>query len=228
MFVAILHQLRRDGPKALKQTNTLIALCDKHGMLQILEWGKNWQGWALAEEGQVEEGIPQMRACLAAQRAIGSEIARPNFLALLAEGLLEAGEVEDGLTVVAEALEVSSRNGDRFYDAELYRLKGELLLTQAGTRSDPGAASVDAQTLAGTRSSVAEAEACFRQAITIARLQSAKSWELRVVLSLSHLYHQQGKKEEARQMLAEIYGWFTEGFDTADLQEARALLQVLS
>jgi predicted ATPase len=228
MFVAILHQLRRDGPKALKQTNTLITLCDKHGMLQILEWGKNWQGWALAEQGQVEEGIPQMRACLASQRAIGSEIARPNFLALLAEGLLKAGEVEDGLTVVAEALEVSPRTGDRFYDAELYRLKGELLRTQAGTRSDPGAAAVDAQTLSGTGSSVAEAEDCFRQAITIARLQSAKSWELRAVTSLSRLYHQQGKKEEARQMLAEIYGWFTEGFDTVDLREAKALLQEVS
>jgi predicted ATPase len=102
-----------------------------------------------------------------------------------------------------------TRTGERHGEADLYRLKGELLLALPAAHH-------------------AEAEACFRQAIAIARSQSAKSWELRAVLSLSRLYHQQGKTEEARAMLAEIYGWFTEGFDTADLQEAKALLDVIS
>src|SRR5262249_3859732 len=130
-------------------------------------------------------------------------------LGLLAEALSRARRADEGLGVVAEALAEVTRTGERFYEAELYRLKGELLLM----RDLPDGSA---------------AETCFHQAIAVARLQSAKSWELRAVLSLSRLYHKQGKKEEARRMLAEIYGWFTEGFDTEDLREAKALLQEVS
>jgi len=131
---------------------------------------------------------------------------KPYYRALLAEGGLKAGRIEEGLNVVAEALAGAHKTGIQFYVAELHRIKGEFLL----------------------QSRVKEAETCFRQAIDIARRQSAKSLELRAVMSLSRLRQGQGKKEEARQMLAEIYDWFTEGFDTADLKEAKALLEELS
>ena len=122
--------------------------------------------------------------------------------------------MEDGLAAVAEALQLMDKHDERLYEAEVYRIKGQLVL-QSGVR--------------GPESEVQkEAEECFWKAIGIARQQQAKSLELRAVMSLSRLWQQQGKKEEARQMLAEIYGWFTEGFDTADLQEAKALLEELS
>jgi len=118
------------------------------------------------------------------------------------------------------------KSGERFYEAELYRLKGELTLQQSGVRS-PASAVPSTQHLTPSTQAEAEAEACFHKALEITRLQSAKSLELRAVMSLSQLWQQQGKQEEARQMLAEIYGWFTEGFDTKDLQEAKALLDEL-
>src|SRR5262249_22199942 len=134
---------------------------------------------------------------------------RPSVVGLLAEAYGRAGQAEAGLTVLDEALGLVQRTGERHGEADLYRLKGELLLALPAAHQ-------------------AEAEACFRQAIAIARSQGAKSWELRAVLSLSRLYHQQGRTEDARPMLAEIYGWFREGFDTADLQEAKALLEAIS
>jgi predicted ATPase len=140
---------------------------------------------------------------------------RPYHLALLAKAYGKAEQAEDGLSAVSEALMLVDKTGERFYEAELYLLKGELTLAQSRIRSL--ASSVQK-----------EAEECFWKAIEVARQQSAKSWELRAVMSLSCLWQQQGKREEARQMLAEIYGWFTEGFDTKDLQEAKALLEKLS
>jgi class 3 adenylate cyclase/predicted ATPase len=173
------------------------------------------QGWALAEQGQGERGIAQIRQGLATYRAMGSELQRSYFLALLAEAYGKGGQVGDGLTTLAEALAVVDRTDEHFYEAELYWLKGELTLQQAGVR--------------GPEAEVQkEAEACFHKAIEIARRQQAKSLELRAVMSLSRLWRQQGKKDEARQLLAEIYGWFTEGFDTKDLQEAKTLLDELS
>jgi predicted ATPase len=135
-------------------------------------------------------------------------------LGLLADGYRCAGKGAAGLTVVVDALATTESTGARFWEAELYRLRGELLLMQA-----PGKGA--------SRAAAAEAEACFRQAIEVARRQVAKSWELRAALSLSRLWLQQGKREEARALLTPLYGWFTEGFETADLQEARALLQEL-
>jgi predicted ATPase len=122
------------------------------------------------------------------------------------------GRPEEGLATLAEALAVMQRTGEQWYEAELCRLKGELTLQSESQSSE---------------SPPREAEACFQKAIAVARHQSAKSLELRAVMSLSRLWQQQGKKEEAHQMLAEIYGWFTEGFDTKDLQEAKALLEAL-
>jgi predicted ATPase len=168
-----------------------------------------WQGWSLVVQGQAKEGIAQLLQYIAAFQQQNIYLLRRSVLGLLAEAYGRAGQAEDGLTILDEALGLVHRNGERHGEAELYRLKGELLLALPASHQ-------------------AEAEACFRQAIAIARGQSAKSWELRAVLSLSRLCHQQGKTEEARPMLSEIYGWFTEGFDTADLQEAKALLDVIS
>jgi len=128
------------------------------------------------------------------------------------------GQIEQGLNTLAEALDTVNKNGERWYEAELYRIKGELLLARAGEN----------QKAKGKKEAVSEAETCFSKAIDIARNQSAKSLELRAVRSLSRLWQKQGKKDEARRTLAEIYGWFTEGFDTADLKEAKALLEELS
>ena len=157
---------------------------------------------------QIEEGIAQMRQGLAAWRATGAQVLRPYGLALLAEASAQVGQIEKGLTLLAEAMTVANDTGERRWDAELHRLKGELLL-------------------AHTRESDLEAESCFGQALDIARRQEAKSWELRAAMSLSRLWQRQGKSVAARQLLTPIYGWFTEGFDTADLQEAKALLDEL-
>ncbi|HEV8717053.1 MAG TPA: hypothetical protein VGX03_30060, partial [Candidatus Binatia bacterium] len=151
---------------------------------------------------------------LAAWRAMGMQLRQPRFLAMLAEAYGKAGRAEEGLNVLAEALAVMDKTGEREYEVELYRLKGMLTL-QSEVRSP--------------RSRVErEAEKWFQKAIEIARRQSAKSLELRAVMSLSRLWRRQGKGNEARQMLGDIYGWFTEGFDTADLQEAKALLDELA
>src|SRR5262249_46492705 len=167
------------------------------------------RGWVLAAQGQAEEGIAQMRQGLTAHRATGAEHARPYYLALLAEAYGKGGQAEEGLTVLDEALAMVNKTRERFYEPELHRLKGELLLALSAENQ-------------------AMAEGYFQQAIDIARHQSAKSLELRAVTSLSRLLKTQGKTEAARQLLAEMYGWFTEGFDTADLQEAKALLETLA
>jgi len=219
-LLAFLHQFRREEHTAQEQAEASITLSTERGFEFFLEMGTILQGWALAGQGQREEGIEQMRQGLASWQATGAELYRSYWLALLAEAYGKAGQTEEGLTVLAEALAVVNKNSERFYEAELYRLKGELLLMQAvGAGSIPDEFVGDAPT---------EAETCFRQAIDIARCQSAKSLELRAVISLSHLLQKQGKKQEARRMLAEIYGWFTEGFDTRDLKEAKALLDELS
>jgi predicted ATPase len=150
-----------------------------------------------------------MRQGVAAWRATGAELVRPYFLALLAEAYGKGGQAEEGLAVLAEALEVVHHTGERWWEAELYRLKGELLLAVFAENH-------------------VEAEACFQQALAITRRQQAKSLELRAAISLSHLWQQWGKRAEAYDLLAPIYGWFTEGFDTADLREAKALLDALA
>jgi len=176
--------------------------------------GTLYQGWARAQQGKGDEGIRQIRQGLTHHQATGAGLLIPYYLGLLAEAYQKVGETEEGLAVLTEALTVVDRTGERYYEAELYRLKGELLF-QLRVKSEK----LRVQE---------EAEECFQKALDIARRQEAKSLELRAVMSLSRLWQQQGKKEEARQLLAEIYGWFTEGFDTKDLQEAKALLDELS
>jgi predicted ATPase len=171
------------------------------------------RGGALVAQGHAQEGINQIRGGLDASRSVGSVILQSYWLGLLAEGHLAAGEANVGLKALAEALDMVAQSQERFYEAELYRLKGELTLQSQGRRP---------------RTKIQEeAEECFQRAIEIARCQQAKSWELRATISLARLLQRQGRRDEARTMLADIYGWFTEGFDTADLTEAKALLDEL-
>jgi adenylate cyclase len=205
---AIPHQLRREALQAEQRAATAVAFSTEHGFALLEAWGTMLQGWAWAAQGQRAEGIAQMHRGFALHRSTGAEALQPYFLALLAEAYGKEGQCDQGLCLVAEALRAVDNLGERFYAAELHRLKGELILAQ----------SVDDCT-AG--------ETCFQKALDIARSQQARSWELRAAMSLARLWQQQGKREEARQVLAEVYEWFTEGFDTADLQDASALLNEL-
>jgi predicted ATPase len=207
-FAGVVRLFRREVQPTQELAEALIALCTEHGLTLYLAVGTIQRGAALTEQGREEEGIAGIREGLAAQRATGQELTRPGFLGFLAEAHGKIGQDEEGLTVLAEALALVAKTGERFYEAELYRIKGDLLLKQAAPNED-------------------EAESCFHQAIDIAQHQSAKSWELRAATSLARLWQKQGKREEARKLLADIYGWFTEGFDTGDLKEAKALLEEL-
>jgi predicted ATPase len=187
------------------------------------------RGWSLAEQGQAEEGIAQIQQGLAACRTTGAGMWRPWFLTILATAYEKVGQTQAGLTTLAEALEITEKNGERLSGAEVYRLKGELTLQQESQKSKSKS---QKSKVPKPKSQIlepqSEAEACFHKAIAIARHQQAKSLELRATTSFARLWQQQGKQAEAHQMLAEIYGWFTEGFDTKDLQEAKALLEALT
>ncbi|HEV8714418.1 MAG TPA: AAA family ATPase, partial [Candidatus Binatia bacterium] len=215
------HQLRREEQRAQEQAEAGMALSTEHGIPIFLAMSTIHRGWALAEQGQGEEGIVQLRQGLAAFRAIGASEGQTYYLALLAEAQRKAGRAEDGLSTLAEALTAVHNTGERVYEAELYRLKGQLTLQFKVQGPKPVLSLVEGSKVEE------EAEEYFHRAIAIARQQGAKSLELRAAMSLARLWQQQGKKNEARQMLAEIYNWFTEGFDTADLQDAKVLLEEL-
>jgi predicted ATPase/DNA-binding winged helix-turn-helix (wHTH) protein len=214
-YAAILHQFRREERATYERAEAGMALCHEHGFAYYLTWGPILQGWVLAEQRQQEAGIAHMRDGLAAFRATGGEVRLPYYLTLLAEACGKAGQAADGLVLVADALALAEEKGERYGEAELHRLKGELLSQQRVATH-------------GESSAPTEAEAHFHEALAIARRQQAKSWELRAAMSLSRLWQQQGERTEARQLLAGVYHWFTEGFDTADLQEAKALLDALA
>jgi predicted ATPase len=211
-FAAWMYQLRCESQKTLALAEAVIAHANEHGLAQWSAFGTSLHGWALAKAGQRGEGIKQMRAALAAYKAIGSEISRPHFLALLAEALAEDGQLEEGLNILAEAMAAAENSGDRYYEAELCRLRGELSL-----RLD-----------ADKQSAESRAKENYLRAIEIARQQNARAFELRTALSLCRLWKQQGRRAEAHSMLSEIYDWFTEGFDTSEIKEARALIEELS
>ena len=220
-----IYQFRREVQMVHEQAEALIALSTVQGLPFFLASGTIGQGWVLAEQGQTEEGIAQIRQGLATKRAIGPGGEEPSLLVVLAEACGRIGQTEEGLAVVAEALALVNKRGLRVHEAELYRLKGELSL-QSEVRS-PKSKLTSSHPPAPSTPAEAEAEACFLKAIKIARRQQAKSLELRAVMSLSRLWLRQRKKKKAQQMLAEIYNWFTEGFETKDLQEAKALLDEL-
>jgi predicted ATPase len=189
------------------------------------------RGWALAYQGQTIEGISQIREGITSWHSMGAQIGRPQFLALLAEAYGLAEKVEEGLAVLTEALSLAKKNDDRWGEVELYRMKGDLLLLLQGksrkTKNKKQAfslASPQGATLNLLSDMEAEAEACFLQALALARRAQARSLELRVAVSLARLWQKQGKEEGARQMLMEVYNWFQEGLDAPDLQAAQSLL----
>jgi class 3 adenylate cyclase/predicted ATPase len=208
VFVGMLHQSRRDARAALDNAQTGIARSTEHGFGESLADAISLRGWALAMQGFSKEGITQLQEGLVASRANGYELMRPYFLTLLADSCIASGRLDEGQEALTSALAVAKEHADRHNDSEIYRLKGELLLRQGDLNG-------------------VEAQNCFEHAIKIARRQHAKSWELRAMTSFARLLDRQGRCAKARTMLADIYDWFTEGFDTADLKEAKALLDHL-
>jgi predicted ATPase len=210
---AVLRQLRREEKATWKWAEQLIALATEQGFDFLVAMGMILRGWSLAAQGELKEGIIQMRQGIAAWQATGADAPRSWYLAPLGEIYGKAGQTMEGLGVVNEALAAITTTGEHAWEAELHRLKGELLVQESSNHK----AKVKRKTLL-------EAERWLCRALDIASSQQAKSLELRAAVSLSRLWQQQGKRAEARQLLTEVYGWFTEGFDTADLQEAKALL----
>jgi predicted ATPase len=199
----------REGVVVQALAEEALALCREHGFALGRARGTLMRGWAFAAQGQREEGVAQMCQGLAAFRVTGARAGLALYLGLLAEVYGGAGQPTEGLRTLAEALEFMYQHGLYGFEANLYWLKGELLLAQW-----PGSAP--------------EAETCFQQARDVARRQEAKSLELRAATSLARLWQQQGKRTEAYGLLSPVYGWFTEGFDTTDLHEAKALLDALA
>jgi predicted ATPase/class 3 adenylate cyclase len=206
---AMFYQFRREPRSTREQAEAVIALSTEQEFLFYGAIGTILRGWQRGIQGETEVGITQMHQGLAAYRGTEAVFFCPYFLCLLAEVYGQSGQPASGLERLAEALELVAHTGERFYEAELHRVRGELLLSHC----------MDHQT---------EAESCFYQALSIAQEQSAKSWELRAATSLARLWHTQGKRDEARRLLRDVYDWFTEGLDTADLIDAKALLDDLS
>ena len=204
---AMFHQCRREGKATQECAEASIVLATAQGFLHWRARGAVLRGWALAQQGQVQAGIEQITQGLRDYRATGAQLALPHYLALLAEAYGIMGQPDAGLTVLTEALTLVDQTGVRLWEAELYRLKGALLCQQSSDNHR-------------------EAATCFQHAMALARNQQAKSWELRAATSLARLWQQQGKYDEARQVLGDVYHWFTEGLETADLQEAKALLDL--
>ena len=214
VFAAGLYQLRREGQAAQECAQAGINLADEHGFSSLSSAGTIRSGWALAEQGQAAVGLALMHRGLTARQAAGAGLAQPYFLALQAEVYGKLGQSEKGLGLLIEAFTAVHNSKERRLEAELYRLKGELLLQQFKVQ--------------GSKFKVEEeVEECFQQALDVARRQEAKSFELRAATSRARLWQRQGKTAEAREVLTPVYAWFTEGFETADLKDAKVLLQAL-
>ncbi len=234
-YAGILHCLRREALAAQERVEATIALACQHEFQGLLARGTRLRGWALAAQGQRAEGVAQMHQGLTAFHAAGEAGLQPLFRALLAEVYGRMGQAYEGLSILDEVLALSQTRGSRWYEAELHRLKGELLLVREAGGGVSESPAPELPTIDGHEGEATgpsprptEAEPCFRQALDVARRQQAKSLELRAAMSLSRLWQGQGQRTEAYQVLAPIYGWFTEGFDTADLQDAKALLDELA
>jgi predicted ATPase len=208
-FAAFVSQFLRDVPAVHEQVEAAVALSAEQGFPLWAALGTILRGWALAMQGQGEEGMTELRQGIAAWRATGAAQHVPYYCTMLAGVADQLGHPEDALQALAEAHTLVEQHEERYWEAEIYRLRGVLLLRQPETPQ-------------------AEAEAWLQRALDVARRQEAKALELRAAMSLSRLWQQQGKGAEARELLASIYSWFTEGFDTPDLQEAKALLDELA
>jgi predicted ATPase len=205
----VLHEFRREWPIVDERASSAMQSAGKHGFALVLATGQIMQGAAIAATGQGKAGLQQMRDGLDAYQATGGLFQRTYLLAKFAEALNAEGLPEEGLEALQEAAKLAETSSEFYYEAEIHRLRGELLL-------------------AASPKDAAEAEACYQQALEVARRQEAKSLELRAAASLARLWWQQGRQKDAHELLAPIYGWFSEGFDTADLKGAKELLSELS
>jgi predicted ATPase len=208
-FVSVLFLSLGEARAAQRSAEALNAISVEHGIILWSALASARRGAAMAKQGRNEEGMAQLQEGITALRTIGTGLGLPQILCKLAEACIETGRFKDGLDALREAMKIAIEGEDRMFEAEMHRLQGELLLKQGPSK-------------------VSEAQNCFQQAIDIARKQSAKSLELRATTSLARLLRDTGRRDEARKMLAEIYDWFTEGFDTADLKDAKALLDELA
>ena len=208
LSLMMLYQLRREIGNAGEQATAVLRLSSEHGFAALTPLSAFIRAWARTEYNCSPDRVAEMRQALADTRAISVETYEATYLTLLGERLAGAQQADEGLNRIEEALVVVGHEGRSWYEADVHRMKGELLLKRDAT---------------ATRL----AEECFRSALEIARRQSAKSFELRAAISLSRLLANQDRRDEARTMLAEIYGWFTEGFDTPDLKDAKTLLEEL-
>jgi len=208
-FAPFLHQYCRETQITQERAEEGIAFSTEQKFPFWLARAKILRGWALVKQGQCQEGIAQILQGIASSREAGGRINEPYYFSMLAEGYEIRSQLNEGLTVLKDALSIVEKTGESYWEAELIRQKGELLLAQS-------------------QENLGEAEFCYKKAIKVAQRQKAKSLELRAAMSLSRLWQGQDKVEEARNLLSEIYGWFTEGFDTADLKDSKALLDELS
>jgi predicted ATPase len=209
MYFAIrLRLLRREPQEADELAEPAFALSNKHGFTFWTALIVFMQGWSLCQRVRGAEGVARMRTGFASAQATGAKMMRPTFCALLGQAHGQVGQLDQGRRMLSDAQDAVEESGQRQYEAEVYRFKGELHLR-------------------GTAPDGEQAEACFERALRIARQQQAKSWELRAAMSLAGLWRDQGRRTEAQELLAPVYGWFTEGFDTADLKDAKALLDQL-
>ena len=239
-WASLLFLLRGDWSDSARSAEEAISLSRQYGFSYWLAMATIYLGYALFKQGQREEGIRIMREGLAAEAATGAEIGRPYFLALLGEALAAVGQTKEGIALIDSSLAAVDSTSERFALPDIYRLKGELLL-DCGLKGTDGLSTPQSQSpnpqsaslqfgrnpQSAIRNPQSEAEDCFRQAIEGARMRQAKSIELRAVISLSRLLQNQGRREEARQLLSEICGWFTEGADMMDLRKAEGLLSEL-
>jgi predicted ATPase len=237
-----IHFYRGDPQAAQTCLAPLSPLVSEQGFQFFSAESAILQGWVMSEQGREAEGLARMRPGVVAYHATGAEMSRPTQLGLLAKTYGKVGQIQEGLATVAEAFAVMNKTGEYCLEAELYRLKGQLTLAQSkvqrlgsSVKKRPKAKVQGSKSKVGVPQSTihnsqleAEAEACFLKAIEIARRQQAKSLELRATVSLARLWQQQGNQKEAHRMLSSVYDWFTEGFDTADLQEAKTLLRELA
>jgi len=206
-FGAVLLSLVGDNAILGEWVDELVAVTIEQGFAHWGALGSIYRGWVTANKGDLAEGISLLRSGLAASRATGAETYMPFFFTLLAGVCEIAGQITEGLALLDEALQIVERTGERWFAAELYRHKGQLLLQQGHPEA---------------------AEELYPKALSIAQEQEAKLWELRAAASLARLRGDQGHHAEARDLLAPVYGWFSEGFDTPDLKEAKALLDALA
>ena len=208
-FAGMAAVFARDVATACAHSNDCVALAGEHGFAGWVSYGRILQGWANAQRDEATIGIARIRDGMAAAEATGARLLMPFHLTMLAEALAFAGKIEEDLATLDHALASAAAFGERGWDAEIHRLRGEL----TGRLPHPD---------------LEKADDSFRTALAIAHEQGTRGYELRAATSLARLWHQQGRRDEARDLLAPVYGWFTEGFDTADLKDAKALLDELT